>query len=154
MGPDLQLEGWGDVEKAADSWLEAQGPRWAWAVQGEGLQEGGEKEEELRPCQALPEADTLTWRERGDGTVSALLTPRHGEPAGEQGPAQHVPKEKGKNASCFWNRPSASRNRSGLNSSGCSKTSGSHRTEPRRGKTSVPCGEAIIKLQITFPTQV
>lgn len=90
MGPDLQLEGWGDVEKAADSWLEAQGPRRARAVQGEGLQEGGEEEEELCPRQALPEADTLTWREQGDGTGSALLTPRRGEPAGEQGPDPHA----------------------------------------------------------------
>lgn len=29
---DLQLEGWRDVEEAADSWLEAQGVWWAWAV--------------------------------------------------------------------------------------------------------------------------
>lgn len=60
VGPDLQLEGWGDVEKAADSWLEAQGIRWARAFQGEGLQDGGEEEEELCAGQALSQADALT----------------------------------------------------------------------------------------------
>lgn len=59
-GPDLQLEGRGDVEKATDSWLEAQGPGWAWALQEEGLQDGGDQEEEFCSNQALPEADTLT----------------------------------------------------------------------------------------------
>lgn len=59
-GPELQLEGLGDVEKATDGWLEAQGTRWARVPQREGLQDGGEQEEELGPSQALPEADTLT----------------------------------------------------------------------------------------------
>lgn len=85
----MQLESWGDVEKATDSWLEAQGPRRAGALQGEGLQDGGEEEEELCPRQALSEADTLTWREQGGGTGSALLIPsvgRTGRGAGT-GPA-------------------------------------------------------------------
>lgn len=60
VGPDSQLEGWGDVEKAADSWLEAQGTRRARALQGEGLQDGGEEEEELCVRQALSQADALT----------------------------------------------------------------------------------------------
>lgn len=59
-GTDLQLEGWGDVEKATDSWLETHGTHWARALQGEGLQDGGDEKEQLRSCQALPEADTLT----------------------------------------------------------------------------------------------
>lgn len=58
-GTDLQLEGWGDVEKATDGGLEAQGVQWARALQGEGLQDGGEEEEELCFCQALSKADTL-----------------------------------------------------------------------------------------------
>lgn len=61
-GPELQLEGWGDVEKATDGRLEVQGTRWTRVPQREGLQDGGEQEEELGPSQALPEADTLTWR--------------------------------------------------------------------------------------------
>lgn len=74
-----------------------------------------------------------------DGAVPTILTPRPvGGPVGRQGRTQQIPKEKGRKASCFLNFPSASRNRPGLNSSGCLKTSGSCRMEPRRGKTSVP----------------
>lgn len=79
-GPDLQLEGRGDVEKATDGWLEGQEPGWVWALQEEGLQDGGDQEEEFCSSQALPEADTLTWRGQGDGAGPALLTPR---PQGE-----------------------------------------------------------------------
>lgn len=75
-GPDLQLEGRGDVEKATDSWQEAQGPGRAWALQEEGLQDGGDQEEEFCSSQALPKANTLTWRRQGDGAGPALLTPR------------------------------------------------------------------------------
>lgn len=138
-GPDLQLEGRGDVEKATDSWLEAQDSRRAWTFQGEGLQDGGDQEEDLCSCQALSKADTLTWRKKGGGDGPAFLTPRsQGGQVGGQGQVQQVPKEKGRNASGFLNFLSASRNRSGLNSSGCLKTSGSCKTEPKRGKTSVP----------------
>lgn len=66
--------------------------------------------------------------------------PGTGGPVSGQGRPQKIPKEKGRNASCFLNFPSASRNRPGLNSSGSLKTAGSCRMEPRRGKTSVPCG--------------
>jgi hypothetical protein len=60
---DLQLEGWRDVEKTTDSWVEAQSIWWARALQGEGLQDGSEEEEELRSHQALSKADALTWQE-------------------------------------------------------------------------------------------
>ena len=76
-GPDSQLEGSGDVEKATDGRLEVQGARRAWALQREGLQDGGEQEEEFGPSQALPEADALTWREERGGTGSAALPARH-----------------------------------------------------------------------------
>ena len=66
--------------------------------------------------------------------------PGTGGPVSGQGRPQKIPKEKGRNASCFLNFPSASRNRPGLNSWGSLKTAGSCRMEPRRGKTSVPCG--------------
>lgn len=85
-GPELQLEGLGDVEKATDGWLEAQGPRRARAFQREGLQDGREQEEELGSRQALAEADALTWREGRAEAGPAVLTPRLEEgPAGEQG---------------------------------------------------------------------
>lgn len=87
-GPDLQLEGRGDVEKATDGWLEAQGPGRAWALQEEGLQDGGDQEEEFCSSQALPEADTLTWRGQGDmglGQPSSHPGPRK-EEGGWAGP--------------------------------------------------------------------
>lgn len=139
-GPELQLEGLGDVEKATDGRLEAQGAWRARALQREGLQDGGEQEEEFGPSQALPEADALTWTEERSGAGPAVLTARHTGTGEWAGAAPKIPKEKGRNASCFLNFPSASRNRPGLNSSGSSKTTGSCRMEPRRGKTSVPCG--------------
>lgn len=63
----MQLEGWGDVEKATDRWPEAQGTGRARAVQGEGLQDSGDEEEQLRSSQAFPEADTLPWKEEDTG---------------------------------------------------------------------------------------
>lgn len=59
-GQDLQLQGWGDVEKAADGRLESQGTGRARAVQMTGLEDGRDQQEEFRACQAFPEADTLS----------------------------------------------------------------------------------------------
>lgn len=52
MGPDSQLEGRGNVENTADSWLKVQGTQRACALQGEGLQDGGGQEEDRSelPC--------------------------------------------------------------------------------------------------------
>lgn len=85
MGPDSQLEGRGNVENTADSWLKVQGTQRACALQGEGLQDGGGQEEDLCSCQALPKADTLTWKEEADGAGSARLTPRPGRTGGWEG---------------------------------------------------------------------
>lgn len=82
----MQLEGRGDVEKATDSWLEAEGTWWAWTLQGEGLQDGSDQEEELCSGQALPKADTLTWRKEGDG-AGPVLTPRKDQWCAGTGPA-------------------------------------------------------------------
>ena len=86
-GPELQLEGLGDVEKATDGRLEAHGARRAWALQREGLQDGGEQEEEFGPSQALPKADALTWREERSGAGPAVLPARH---VGRGGPRRYL----------------------------------------------------------------
>lgn len=86
-GPELQLEGLGDVEKATDGRLEAHGAWWARALQREGLQDGGEQEEEFGPSQALPKADALTWREERSGAGPAVLPARH---VGRGGPRRYL----------------------------------------------------------------
>lgn len=74
-GLHLQLESRGDVEEAAESWLEVKCTGRAWAIQGEGLQHGSDQEEELGLGQALPEADSLSWG-GGEG-VPLKLNPLH-----------------------------------------------------------------------------